>query len=48
MSQIDNFPVGEFIISMTSTHNGLASFKSNPVLLEIDSRGKLYKFIIIA
>jgi len=38
---IEDFPVSESIITVTSTHNGLASFKSNRVVLEIDSRGNL-------
>jgi len=39
-TQIENPPYGEAVISITSIHNGFSSFKSNPVLLEFDSRGK--------
>lgn len=41
--QLDNLPASEFIISIVSTHNGVASLKSNSVLLEIDMKGMFYK-----
>jgi len=40
--QLDNLPASEFIISIVSTHNGVASLKSNSVLLEIDMKGMFY------
>lgn len=39
-TQIDNIPVGNFLVTITSVHDGLASLRSNPVMLKVDFRGR--------